>query len=202
LRYQASFAAARGARAEARDLYEKSRAIYKELGDEIALRLVLANIGEFEFAEGNYQGALRAVSDALAWSQSRGVDKSALANSNVNRAAYLIALDDRAGARTSAREALRVSGELQDPYTTAISVQHCALLGALQGQAPSAARLLGYVDQQYKELGTAREPTEKWCYDRLLASLREKLSKAEIEKLEVEGAAWSEDQAVEEALKV
>jgi hypothetical protein len=35
-----------------------------------------------------------------------------------------------------------------------------------------------------------------------MASLREKLSDSEIEKLAAEGAGWSEDQAVEEALKL
>jgi hypothetical protein len=35
-----------------------------------------------------------------------------------------------------------------------------------------------------------------------MAALREALSEDEIEKLAAEGAAWSEDRAVEEALKV
>ncbi len=47
-----------------------------------------------------------------------------------------------------------------------------------------------------------REATEKWGYEKLVAALREQLSEAEIEKLAPEGAAWSENQAVEEALKV
>ena len=47
-----------------------------------------------------------------------------------------------------------------------------------------------------------REPTEKWGYEKLMAALREHLSEAEIEKLAAEGAAWSEDQAVEEALRI
>jgi hypothetical protein len=34
-----------------------------------------------------------------------------------------------------------------------------------------------------------------------MATLREHLSEAETEKLAADGAAWSEDQAVEEALK-
>ena len=34
------------------------------------------------------------------------------------------------------------------------------------------------------------------------AVLREQLKKTEIERLAAEGAAWSEDQAVDEALKV
>jgi hypothetical protein len=39
-------------------------------------------------------------------------------------------------------------------------------------------------------------------YDKLMAALCEALSADEIAALEAEGAAWSEDQAVEEALKV
>jgi hypothetical protein len=35
-----------------------------------------------------------------------------------------------------------------------------------------------------------------------MATLREQPSDAEIEKLAAEGASWSEDQAVEEALRV
>lgn len=66
----------------------------------------------------------------------------------------------------------------------------------------NGARLIGYVDVQYKELGSQREPTEKWGYDKLMAALREHRSEAEIEKLAAEGAAWSQDQAVEEARKV
>jgi hypothetical protein len=38
--------------------------------------------------------------------------------------------------------------------------------------------------------------------EKLIATLREHLSEAEMEKLAAEGAAWSEDQAVEEVLKV
>jgi hypothetical protein len=62
--------------------------------------------------------------------------------------------------------------------------------------------VLSYVDAQFKAPGSERETTEKRSYDKLMTALREKLSDAEIEKLGDEGAAWSEDQAVEEALKV
>ena len=64
----------------------------------------------------------------------------------------------------------------------------------------SGDKLLSYVDAQFKSLGSQREWTEG--YDKLMAALREQLSEVEIEKLEHEGAAWSKDQAIEEALKV
>ena len=64
----------------------------------------------------------------------------------------------------------------------------------------NAARdLLGYVDAQFKDLEIQRETTEQWGYEKLgVMTLRED----EIAKLAAEGAAWSEDQAVDEALQI
>jgi len=81
-------------------------------------------------------------------------------------------------------------------------LQHLALLSALGGDARRGAQLLGHVDGQYSALGMQREPTERWGYDKLMAALRETLSADEITAFAAEGAAWSEDQAVEEAFKV
>ena len=58
------------------------------------------------------------------------------------------------------------------------------------------------MDVQLKKLGVKREPTEEWGHGQLITSLREQLSEVEMDKLAAEGAAWSEDQAVEEALRV
>jgi hypothetical protein len=76
-----------------------------------------------------------------------------------------------------------------------------ALLAGLSGDARSAAQLLGYVDAQHAALETQREPTEQWGYDKLMPALSETPSADEIAQLPAHGAAWSEDQAVEEALK-
>ena len=116
-------------------------------------------------------------------------------------AAYRIALGDVDGAREAAREGLRCAQQVQDAQLIAIALQHIALLLALRGEVYDAARLIGYVNAQFKELGNEREATEKWGYEKLMAALREQLSEAELEKLAAEGAAWSEDQAAEEALQ-
>ncbi len=55
------------------------------------------------------------------------------------------------------------------------------------------------MDAQYTALGMQREPTEQWGYDKLMSALRETLSEDAFAQLATEGAAWSEDQAVEEA---
>ena len=106
------------------------------------------------------------------------------------------------GARETAREGLRWARQAQDALRIAVALQHLALLWALRGEVNDAAQLIGYLNVQFKELGSEREATEKWGYEKLMAALHEQLSDALIEKLAAEGAAWSEDQAVEEALKV
>jgi hypothetical protein len=61
---------------------------------------------------------------------------------------------------------------------------------------------VGYVNAQYRALALEREATEKWGYEKLMVVLHERQSQPEIERLAAEGAEWSEDQAVEEALKI
>jgi len=192
----------RGAIAKGRGLLAQALAAYRALGDELGVTQVLGNLGELEFRDGRPEQALRCVTEALEMDSRPGVDAINLAVYRSNGAAYRIALGDLDGARTFAREGLSFARRAQGQQLIAYVLQHFALLMALLGQTQSAARLLGYVDVQLKELGITRETTEKWGYDKLMAALREHLSEAEIEKLGLEGAVWSEDQAVEEALIV
>jgi hypothetical protein len=119
-----------------------------------------------------------------------------------NSAAYRIALGDAEGARKSAREGLHFARHERAETPIAISLQHLAALAGFGGNARRAAQLLGWVDAQYSRLGMERDTTEQWGYDKLTAALHEALSEDAIARLAAEGAAWSEDQAVEEALKV
>ena len=187
--------------AEARELYAHALAAYKALGDEARTAAVLGNLADLEFGAGQVERALRLAGEGLEI-DARGKNATDLATDHNNIAAYRIALGDMDGARDSAREGLRWARQAQNPYHVVIALQHIALLLALRGEVNDAARLIGYVNVQYKELGNEREATEKWGYENLMAALREQLSEAEIEKLAAEGAAWSEDQAVDEALKV
>jgi predicted ATPase len=202
LTQQGGISYSQGAIAEGRDLFAQALAAYRALGDELGSTVVLGNLGELEFADGHPEQALRSVSEALQMDSRRGVDAINLAVYHSNSAAYRIALGDTDGARTFAREGLSFARQAQAAYLIETSLQHFALLMALLGRTQGAARLLGYVDVQLKELGVKRELTEEWGYQKLTALLRERLSEAEITKLAAEGAEWSEDQVIEEALKV
>lgn len=199
---QAGIANSRGDFAEGRDLYAQSLAAYRALGDELGAAIMLGNFAELEFADGYAEKALRFVSEALEIHSPRRVDAMLLAMLTNDRAAYRIALGEIEGARRSAGEGLNFARQAQAANLIANVLQQFALLTTLCGQQKRGARLLGYVEVQLNELGLKREPVEEWSYRKLIASLREHLSEADMERLAAEGAAWSEDQAVEEALKV
>ncbi|MBV8148257.1 MAG: hypothetical protein JO092_04120 [Candidatus Eremiobacteraeota bacterium] len=185
----------------ARELQAQALAAFKALGNESGAAVVLVSLAELEFTDGHPEQALRAVSEAFEI-RLRGKNATSIAIGHTNSAAYRIALSDLTGARDSAREGLRVARQARVEQSIAITLQHLALLAGLGGDARRGAQLLGYVDAQYTALGMHREPTEQWGYDQLMTALRETLSEAEIAQLAADGAAWSEDQAVEEALKV
>jgi predicted ATPase/transcriptional regulator with XRE-family HTH domain len=200
LNVQASIARVRGDGCAARELFAQALAAYRALGDESGTAVVLTNVAELEFANGHPEQALCAASEALEI-HVRGKNATSIATGHTNSAAYRIALGDLTEARESAREGLRVARQGRNELSIAIALQHLALLAALGGDARRGAQLLGYVDAQYTALGLQREPTERWGYEKLITALRETLSADEIAALAADGAAWSEDQAVEEALR-
>jgi len=191
----------RGEVREARQLYAQALAICKALGNESEIAVVLSNLAELEFADGHPERALRPVSEALEI-YLRGKNAASIALCHINSAAYRTALGELSGARDSAREGLRLARQARFERQIAIALQHLTLLAGLGGDAQRCAQLLGYVDAQYTALGMQREGTEQWGYDKLMGALRETLSADEVAQLAAGGAAWSEDHAVEEALKV
>jgi len=201
LRLQVLIHQNRGDIAAARELSAQALALYTALGNESGVSLVRRIQAELEFADGCPDVALRFAIEALEISM-RSKDSLGKAVGHNNAAAYRIALGDMDGAREAAREGLRWARRMQESLLIAWSVQHLALIGALHDDARDAARLIGYVDAQYEVLRSSREPTEKWGYQKLMVTLRERLGDAEIERLAAEGAAWSEDRAIEEALSV
>ncbi len=201
LSQQAAFEWVCGDVRAARELYAQGLAGFKALEDESGTAKVLGNLAELEFADGHPDQALRAVSEALEINIRRK-NATNVANVHTNVAAYRIALGDLTGARDSAREGVRVARQARHELLTAEALQHLALLSALGGDLRRGAQLLGYVDAQYVALGMQREPTEQWGYEKLMTELSKTLTAVEIEQLTANSAAWTENQAVEEALAV
>jgi len=199
LSHEASIETLRGNVDAARAAYGGALAAYRSAGAD-GMFSVLSNLAELEFSSGRPEEALRRASEALeGWLQAKS--PSNIAGAYCNIAAYSVALEDYAGARESARQGLHWAQRARDLMLIGVALQHLSAIWAFGGNAERAARLLGYVDAQIAQLGTLRELTEKWEYDELMSALRETLSDDEIASLAREGAAWSEDRAVDEALE-
>ena len=185
----------------AKGLYWEAFKLSKQLGKEARAAIALGNIAEVEFrgGSGDPQTALglaeesrdlfRSVADDSAWIEG-------------NCAAYRMALGDHAEAKESARLALRLALDTHRELSKVIALQHLATLAALGGQTKCAAHLLGYVNTQFQQMEFERGPTEQWGYRKLMDRLRDEASDELIDRLVAEGAAWTEERAVEEALSV
>ncbi|HET6277013.1 MAG TPA: adenylate/guanylate cyclase domain-containing protein [Candidatus Cybelea sp.] len=185
---------------EAGQTSAEALALATELGEELQALQIRGNMAELEFQKGNAAGALELVEAIEVQTHGRRTDLTRI-QALVNGAAYRIALGDIPGARSVARDVLRLARGVQLFHAT-IAIQHLATVAALSGDAPRGARLRGYVDALYRNTSFERELTEQRTYEILVTALREKLSDAEIESLAAEGAQLSEDQAVAEALTV
>lgn len=199
LNWQAAIAYGRGDLATCRDILTQIVVDAKAIGDEVAMAHTLANLAELAFADGQPEQAVRIVNEALEM-HLRANNDYASATDYANCAAYHLALGALDEARKAAREGLILGRKVQDIAFFAFAIQHLALIGAQLGMPHRAARLAGFVDGQYKVLGTERQRTEQWCYEKLVTTLRERLSNDEIDLLAAEGSTWSEDRAIEEAM--
>ena len=162
---------------------------------------MLGSMAELEFAVGDYGRALHLANEALEFAlMARNLPTATMWN--MSCAIYRIAIGDFTGARKSAREALQLARQVRYGLSLPGIIQHFALLAALENDAKRGARLLGYVEAEFEHFEIQRELTEQWGYDTLLVALRGALNEYQIKKFAAEGAVWSEDLAIEEALKV
>ena len=189
-----------GRLAEARQLYEEALALSTSFGDREAAIGIRLNLAELEFYMGNFDRALE-LARAIEAEPRVPHMKRFIFVALQNGAAYRLALDDIAGARTAASDALLLARGAGTQHIM-INIHHLATVAARRAQPHRAARLRGYVDAWYRSEGSERESTEQRIDYILMTALSAELSESEIEALAAEGARLSEDQAVAEALAV
>lgn len=185
---------------EARRLYDEALALATALGNDYEASWMRLSMAELEFEVGSVEQAVKLACAVQDETNGPRTETHAIL-ARANEAAYRLALDDIAGARAAAREALRRGRGAYEQAAT-IAIQHLATVAALSGDPRCGARLRGYVDAWFRSEGYQREPTERRIYEILTTALQERLNDAEIEALAAEGAQLSEDQAVAEALAI
>ncbi len=196
--------------AGARPLFAEALAMFRSVGAERVCSHIAGNLAEAEFHEGNAAEALRLENEALATYRTFN-HKLGVAISLCNIAAYLIALERYEDACISARDGLAAARDTQWEAGVLWGLQHLAATAALRpaddaehvrGDRLGAARLLGYVDARLDAIEALRQHTEQQEHDKMLTALRDALGENQLARLMAEGAAWSEDQAVAEALAI
>jgi tetratricopeptide (TPR) repeat protein len=184
---------------EAHRLFDEQRRAAAALMDDDIKTMCLANLAELEFSRGNAEQAIALSLESIGL-QRKNYLKVALDYCNLT--AYRIALGQIEQARNDARSGLHWAQEVQNEFQIALALHHLALIAALNNDARRAAALLGFAESIFARFEYVREPTEGICYERLMGLLQKQLREEEIAAMRSEGATWSEEHAIEEALKV
>lgn len=183
----------------ARQVYTEGLAVAEETGALDTVIAIRANMAENEFRMGD---AKRALELAIVAEDTARAECSnlRLVRALQNGVAYRLALGDFAAARSYALEALRLAIAGSYDFHVGILIQHLATVAAQNGDPRRAAQLCGYVDAWYQAEGLAREFSEQFGYDILMAALRKNLNEAEIRTYASEGAVLSAADASAAAL--
>ncbi len=198
---RAVFADRRHDFAAAKTLYGEALEIFRALGDERRVGGTLTNIGANENHMGDHEAAKRTNSEALAiLSRKKNVEDLVILYGNILLTG--IWRGDIASAREAGRAGLRLARETGDERYIAELLLDLGSVAASSGQMAEAGRLLGYARNQLESLGLGRIVAYRESGSVIKKRLEAVLGTAEIDRITSEGAAWSEDQAVEAAMKV
>jgi predicted ATPase/DNA-binding winged helix-turn-helix (wHTH) protein len=184
----------------ATDWCQQGVAIARAIGSRRALLVLLSNLCEFRFAEGDAEAAIAAAREAI--DAARRADfKSNECNTRINIGAYLLVLGRTDEAAGQLRVGVTMAQSLAEDFIGGNALQHLALVIARRGNLADAARLLGHVEHSQAAEANTREATERATYEPLCAILETGLPPASLKALRLEGAALSRDDAVDLALK-
>ena len=177
-----------GNRDAARRLLEEARALNPHNGS------ATTNLAELAFADGRFDAAVDYAREALEYFRERHRSNACIVLCNL--AAYSLALERYDEAARYAREGLTLARELRVADLVALALQHLGSVAAAAGDVTRAARLAGFADARYEELGIARDTSEEYTYRLLRAVLAAAAGPDTIAAAMAEGAAMSEERAV------
>ena len=199
LQARAKLAMLRGDLDTAEAAYEELRTLYRMAGDEHWDAITAGvSLAETAHARGDTQRAIALAREALpVFMRSRLDARRAVLLSNLT--GYLAAVGDLAGAREAAHQAI----PLLEPASPkiAFTLEHLALIDALEGEMTRPARLLGYCQATLQTAGYKRKAKEETTYARLVALLRAHIREDELARLIAEGSSLGPQQAVELAMQ-
>ena len=176
----------------ARSYIAEALQIHDVLGHENSFAMALLDLSECEFCAGNPDLAFERAAESLAAAPPSNVFLKCTAI--YGKSLFLAALTRYDEARLCAHEALDLASEYGFAAYVAFALEHLATMAGPQAET---ARLLGFAGARLAELGSARLPFLQPQRDRFLSELNDEMGSDAIDRLMAEGAAMTEDQAVE-----
>lgn len=192
----------------ARASIEEAIRHHTALAHETSVAMSLLDLSECELGAGDPELALTHAMESLAAAPVGNAFARSTALYAVSLCLAHIARYDEAAKR--AREALDIAREYHFVAYVAWCVEHLATVATLRpdnAQEPQtlharAARILGYADARLKAIGSARLPFVQPHYRRVLDLLHDAMGAPVVGSLMAEGAAMTEDKAIEAAISM
>jgi tetratricopeptide (TPR) repeat protein len=190
----------------ARVLIAQALQIHRSLGHVSSIAYALLDLSECEFMAGNPELALAHAAQSLAAAPDGNM--YAKCSALYGTSLYLQALSRYDEALASVREALDIACEHRFQVYVAWSVEHTATIAVLRPGLPAqrrahvcalAAQIFGFADARLATLGSARLPFVKPRHAALAGVLRDVLGADLVAELMMQGAAMTEEKAVETA---
>ena len=175
-------------------LYERCLELAQSIEDELYAGYALGHLANVYFT-------LRDIRRSLSYGHSareifhRRKDGAKESNALANLAECHFVLGELGHAKQTALAAIAKAQESESIVNAVYAVQHLAAIAAAEGRTQEAARLLGFVDAALNRLASNREYGNTYTRDRALELLNERLSPIDLQHLQSEGAALSNDEA-------
>jgi tetratricopeptide (TPR) repeat protein len=187
-----------GEPALARQHFEASVTIARELEDWVLISLCLLNLGNLLLAQGDAAGARASLDEALtiyrAYHYWTGADATL---ATLGRALEQLGDLEGARARQVAALRLRVDGERR---AVPISLTNLARLDYRENRPARAARLMGAAEAIREATGASISPSRRAEYERWVADVRAALGETALAEAWTAGRALSLEEAVALAL--
>ena len=181
----------RGDRDRARALYEESLVLAPGVDDGWLLSAAMNNLGGWYLKEGNFERAIELFEESLAIGEARG-DLDRRARELIQLGHARRALGDLAQARELYRSGLDAAAEIGLVEIELSAMWGIAYYEAEAGDATVAARLCGWIDEQFAGLGAPRDAEDMELEERLRERLGPERFAAEL----ATGAAFARGDAL------
>jgi tetratricopeptide (TPR) repeat protein len=187
--------------AAATTLYEESAALFRELGDDAALAIVISNLGDLAMREGEFARAQRLCRESASLQRELGATFGMVVS--LNNLAFAALHEGRIEeARVALEESLLLAYDLGAAESVGYALEGLAAVAAATGESNLAGRMLGRAEAIRESTGIVLETTEQALHERTVVALRNAGSESELAAAMAEGASLQDEDAVALALAV